>query len=121
MLAGHERRSLYTGKIMATMCSTTQRLVKPTLLAAMPLFGPNALAQSPPDSQNLSKFMGRQITIIHPEMQDNLPGDGPPFLKGPASVCIEGPPSRQCYTAPTGFEKVSIRKQPYSNRSSVEK
>src|SRR5205823_3142205 len=27
------------------------------------------------------------------------------FPKGPASVCVEGPPQRQCYTAPEDFGK----------------
>ena len=44
--------------------------------------------------QALPKFMGRDITINKPETTD----DG--FPKGPASVCVEGPPQRQCYTAP---------------------
>jgi len=35
-----------------------QRLVKLTLLAAMPFFGPSALAQSAPDSQKPPRFYG---------------------------------------------------------------
>jgi hypothetical protein len=45
--------------------------------------------------------MGRIIIITAGELEDSVPADGPPFPKGPASVCIEGPPSRQCYTAPS--------------------
>jgi len=42
-------------------------------------------------------FMGRQVTIIEPQHTD----DG--FPKGPASICLEGSPKRQCYTAPNDF------------------
>jgi hypothetical protein len=48
-------------------------------------------------AQTLPKFMGREVTIIKPEIQDDF------FPKGPASVCIAGPPQRQCYTAPKDF------------------
>jgi hypothetical protein len=48
-------------------------------------------------AQTLPKFMGREVTIIKPELEDGL------FPKGPATVCIEGPPRRQCYTAPKDF------------------
>ncbi|MGH9648731.1 MAG: hypothetical protein ACRD4E_18165 [Bryobacteraceae bacterium] len=47
--------------------------------------------------QDLPKFMGRQVTVITSELDDLG------FPKGPASVCIEGPPQRQCYTAPEDF------------------
>ena len=43
------------------------------------------------------KFMGREVTITEPEVEDDF------FPKGPATVCIEGPPQRQCYTAPDTF------------------
>ncbi|MCU1336275.1 MAG: hypothetical protein JWO19_1856 [Bryobacterales bacterium] len=56
-------------------------------------------AQSAP-SQGLPEFMGREVTMTVPE----LDADGF-FPKGPASVCIEGPPQRQCYTAPEGIGK----------------
>lgn len=49
-------------------------------------------------AQPLPKFMGRQVTIAAPELDD----DGS-FPKGPATVCLEGPPERQCYTAPKDF------------------
>ena len=32
--------------------------------------------------QDLPKFMGREVTIIQPEREDNFP-------KGPASICVE--------------------------------
>jgi hypothetical protein len=45
--------------------------------------------------------MCREVTIIEPE-HDADDTDGF-FPKGPASVCVEGPPQRQCYTAPKEF------------------
>ena len=57
----------------------------------------NAGAQSAP-RQGLPKFLGREVTITEPE----LDADGF-FPKGPASICIEGPPQRLCYTAPQDF------------------
>ncbi len=47
--------------------------------------------------QSLPKFMGRQVIIVKPERIDEF------FPKGPASVCLEGPPPQQCYTAPKDF------------------
>lgn len=46
----------------------------------------------------LPKFMGREITVVDP-------GRGPDGFdpKGPASICVEGPPQRQCYTTPQGY------------------
>jgi len=41
--------------------------------------------------------MGREVTITEPELEDEF------FPKGPASICVDGPPQRQCYTAPEGF------------------
>ena len=48
-------------------------------------------------AQPLPKFMGRQVAIISP----GHTADG--FPTGPASVCLDGPPKRLCYTAPKGF------------------
>lgn len=42
--------------------------------------------------------MGREVRLVKPE----LDADGF-FPKGPASVCVEGLPQRQCYTAPDEF------------------
>jgi hypothetical protein len=53
-----------------------------------------AVAQKP----DLPKFMGRRVTVKEPPLDD----DGL-YPKGPATVCIEGPPERQCYTAPKDF------------------
>ncbi len=49
--------------------------------------------------QGVPKFMGRDVTITEPgkaDVDDFFP-------KGPASVCIEAPLERQCYTAPEMF------------------
>jgi hypothetical protein len=42
--------------------------------------------------------MGREVTLADPGT--NPDGFSP---KGPAWVCIQGPPQRQCYEAPDGF------------------
>jgi hypothetical protein len=57
----------------------------------------SASAQSVRDH---SKFMGREVTITEPELDP----EGY-FPKGPASVCLEGPPQRQCCTQPKDFGK----------------
>ena len=49
-------------------------------------------------AQSVPKFMGREITIVDPGQKED--GFEP---KGPASVCLEGPPERQCYTTPQGY------------------
>jgi hypothetical protein len=49
--------------------------------------------------QSLPDFMGRKITLVEPGYKDE-PGV---FPKGPASICIEGPPQRQCYTMREDF------------------
>jgi hypothetical protein len=72
------------------------KLIVPALL----LFcvSQNTNAQSARSSKDLPRFMGREVTITEPETD----ADG--FLpKGPASICIQGPPERQCYTAPNDF------------------
>ena len=72
------------------------------------LFAVVALAQKP-----LPKFMGREVTLVAPKLDDEQ------FFtegKDKAAVCLEGPPARQCYTAPDKFgrfltlEMVSIEK-----------
>ena len=57
-------------------------------LVAQPGDGP-----PPPKS-----FMGRPITVVVPE----LDADGF-FAAGPASICLQGAPRRQCYTAQEDF------------------
>ena len=47
-------------------------------------------------------FMGRPITVVMPE----LDADGF-FAHGPASICVEGAPRRQGYTAPEDFGRVT--------------
>ena len=53
----------------------------------------------------LPRFEGRQITVDAPKLDD----DGLFFVEGKdgASVCIEGPPIRQCYTGPKEYGRVS--------------
>ena len=60
--------------------------------------GSNDARAQPAPVKELPKFMGREVTVTEPELDP----DGF-FPKGPASVCIEGPPQRQCYTAPKEF------------------
>jgi hypothetical protein len=50
------------------------------------------------DAQNVPTFMGRKLITMEPKRE----ADGM-FPMGPASVCIMGPPQRQCYTAPEDF------------------
>jgi hypothetical protein len=49
-------------------------------------------------AQSLPTFMGRKVTMTVPE----LDADGF-YPKGPASICVEAPPQKQCYTAPKDF------------------
>jgi hypothetical protein len=68
----------------------------PTLFAILVFFAPlQTNVQAP------QRFMGRKITIIHPDREGGE--EGIFFPKGPAIVCVEGPPRRQCYTAPKDF------------------
>jgi hypothetical protein len=71
------------------------------IILAILLFSslPDTWAQSVESRQNIPEFMGRKVTIVEPEKLD---ADGF-FPSGPASVCVEGPPQRQCYTAPQEF------------------
>ena len=41
--------------------------------------------------------MGRNVASIEPARDENR------FSRAPASVCVEGPPQRQCYRAPEAF------------------
>jgi hypothetical protein len=55
-------------------------------------------AQTPPTEKKLSfRFQGRDVILIDPGMKDGFEPNGP------ASVCIEGPPLRQCFTMPEGY------------------
>ena len=60
--------------------------------------GSNAVAQTIHRSPEVPRFMGREVVITEPATDE----DGF-FPKGPASICIEGPPQEQCYTAPENF------------------
>jgi hypothetical protein len=57
-----------------------------------------ASAQPVSGKQSPPKFMGREVTVTDPGTDDD--GFSP---KGPATVCVEGPPRRQCYTMPKDF------------------
>jgi hypothetical protein len=65
------------------------------ILLTLMAFAANAQSVS---GKSLPKFMGREVTITDPGTDD----DGF-FPKGPATVCVEGPPQRQCYTPPEDF------------------
>src|SRR5437870_4291438 len=75
----------------------TAKVIIPAVLLV--LGSRDTSAQSARRGQDLPKFMGREVTIIVPEKLD---ADGF-FPNGPASVCVDGPPQRQCYTAPKEF------------------
>jgi hypothetical protein len=47
-------------------------------------------------------FMKRAVTLSGAEF--DLDGDSPLSDEKPASVCLEGPPQRQCYTAPAEYK-----------------
>jgi len=53
-----------------------------------------AVPQSIRPTQDFPKFTGREVTITAPQHDPDDP-DGF-FPLAPASVCIEGPPQRQC-------------------------
>lgn len=68
-------------------------------LAAASLLAVAALAAQPaPDHHGAARFLGRTVTITEPALE----ADGF-FPKGPASLCLEGPPRRQCYKADEEF------------------
>jgi hypothetical protein len=49
---------------------------------------------------SLPKFMGNDVTITKPPLDSSGM-----FPEGPATVCVETKPQRQCYTAPGDFGK----------------
>jgi hypothetical protein len=57
-----------------------------------------AIAQPARPIRELPMFMGRQVTVF--TSGTDARGVSP---KGPASVCVEGPPKRQCHTAPEAY------------------
>lgn len=67
------------------------------VLISVALFPLTTLVAQSSSPRTLAQFNGRQVTITEAEIDT----DG--FPKGPASVCIEGPPQKQCYTAPKSF------------------
>jgi hypothetical protein len=67
------------------------------LAAFLFLLSGNTNAQPAGSVPTHPKFMGRGVTIQEPEhTPENFP-------KGPAAICVDGPPRRQCYTAPQDF------------------
>jgi hypothetical protein len=75
------------------------RIIVPAVLL---FFGSKDIhAQSAP-RKDLPKFLGREITIVEPELN----ADGFPKGSDPrAIVCLEGLPRRQCYSSPPDFWK----------------
>ena len=71
------------------------------LTAALISMGAEGSFAQPKPQQDIPDFMGRKVTVVEPETDK----DGF-FPNGPASICIEGPPQRQCYTAPKDFGRV---------------
>lgn len=65
--------------------------MKSTVFAFSLLLAAAASAQPASKGQELPKFMDREVTVTTS------------FPTGLASVCIEGPPQRQCFTAPKDF------------------
>src|SRR5579871_4390192 len=53
-----------------------------------------AVAQTP---QSPQRFLGRRVTITKPKLIDDR------YPEGPATICLDGPPQRQCYTSPEDF------------------
>jgi hypothetical protein len=76
------------------------KLLIPALLLLLGLW--DAGAQTANKKQDRPQFMGRKVTIIEPKIDANG------FPKDPVSVCVDGPPQRQCYTAPEGFGRIPM-------------
>jgi hypothetical protein len=73
--------------------------LKSILLALFLLLNSEALSAQPVrHDQPLPEFMGQAVTVVQPK----LDADGF-FPAGPASVCVEFVPQKQCYTAPKDF------------------
>ena len=69
-----------------------------TIVAIALLLPSPTSAQSLRLRQPIPKFLGHDVTVLEPETDAD--GFHP---KGPASICVESMPQRQCYTAPDGF------------------
>ncbi len=70
------------------------------LFAVVVTVAASLAAQSSNGQRRPKVFMGRPITVVEAQ----LAAEGM-FPKGPASICLEGAPRRQCYTAPKDFGK----------------
>ena len=76
-------------------------MIAKTIVSAVLLLTIKNLAADPARSIEGPEFMGRKVTLTEAETdEDGL------FPKGPASLCVEGPPERQCYTAPKDFGRM---------------
>ncbi len=71
--------------------------VRRIAVTALILACESSVAQQPV-AGTLPRFEGRAVTVTAAETDAN--GFYP---KGPASICVEAPPERQCYTAPKDF------------------
>ena len=73
-------------------------VTKSVIPAMLLLLCSNAIGQTIHRSPEVPRFMGREVIITEPETDE----DG--FVaKGSASICIEGPAQRQCYTVPDRY------------------
>src|SRR4051812_48505922 len=77
-------------------------LNKPIVVVTLILASTTSFSQAPTPKASVTSpgrkvvgptFMGRKVIITEPEIEDGM------FPKGPATVCLEGPPQRQCFSA----------------------
>ena len=89
---------------------TTKLIVAAFLL----LYGSGQLrGQSQP--QRLPEYLGRKITILEAKLDEN---GFPPNDSAPSMICLEGPPRRQCYSAPKDFVKeAAVEVVPFSKNT----
>src|SRR5665213_2136803 len=73
-------------------------VTKSVIPAMLLFFCSSAVGQTIHRSPEVPRFMGREVVITDPETD----ADGY-VPKGSASICIEGPPQRQCYAAPDQY------------------
>ena len=69
-----------------------------TMLVAASLISAHAALAQSTKAADVTKFMGRAVVLTAPK-----PDPATLNLKDFASVCLEGPPERQCYSAPEAF------------------
>lgn len=90
------------------------RLMIPVVLVSTSMLVSGQTAA--PASQDRPLFMGRAVTIVPAEYEKDDGLSGSPFPKTPASVCVEPPPQRQCYTPPDRSESPKF---PFGNNPGV--